>query len=145
MDSMTNPPEKSGLMRRLPLIAILAVAAVGAFTLKDYLSFEALRDNREALLAFRDANYIGTVLVFFAIYVAIVAFSLPGASAATLAGGFLFATFPGALFNVAAATVGATLIFLAARWGLGEKLAAKMDSGSGAIKKFNDVIDENQW
>ena len=58
----------------------------------------------EALLAFRDANYAATVLVFIAAYVAIVAFSLPGATIATLTGGFLFATFPGALFNVVAAT-----------------------------------------
>ena len=70
-------------------------------------------------------NYLLTVLGFIAAYVVIVAFSLPGATIATLTGGFLFATFPGALFNVTAATIGATIIFLAARWGLGEKLAAK--------------------
>ena len=144
MTDMTEAP-KSGLMKRLPLIAILLVAAIGAFTLRDYLTFETLRDNREALLAFRDANYLGTVLVFVAIYVAIVAFSLPGASIATLTGGFLFATFPGALFNVTAATIGAILIFLAARWGLGERLAARMESGDGAVKKIKDGIDENQW
>ena len=70
MTEMTQAP-KSGLAKRLPLIAILLVAIVGAFTLKDYLSFETLRENREALLAFRDANYLGTVLVFIGIYVAI--------------------------------------------------------------------------
>ena len=144
MTEMTQAP-KSGLAKRLPLIAILLVAIVGAFTLKDYLSFETLRENREALLAFRDANYLGTVLVFIGIYVAIVAFSLPGASVATLTGGFLFATFPGSLFNVLAATIGAILIFLAARWGFGEKLAAKMENSDGAVKRIKDGIDENQW
>ena len=144
MNEMTQAP-KSGLAKRLPLIAILLVAIVGAFTLKDYLSFETLRENREALLAFRDANYLGTVLVFIGIYVAIVAFSLPGASVATLTGGFLFATFPGSLFNVLAATIGAILIFLAARWGFGEKLAAKMENSDGAVKRIKDGIDENQW
>ena len=144
MTEMTQAP-KSGLAKRLPLIAILLVAIVGAFTLKDYLSFETLRENREALLAFRDANYLGTVLVFVGIYVAIVAFSLPGASVATLTGGFLFATFPGSLFNVLAATIGAILIFLAARWGFGEKLAAKMENSDGAVKRIKDGIDENQW
>lgn len=141
-------PEKGsagGIARRLPLIAILSVAAVGAFTLRDTLSFEALRDNREALLAFRDANYALTVLLFMLGYVVIVAFSLPGATIATLTGGFLFATFPGALFNVTAATVGATLIFLAARWGLGERLAAKMETSEGTVKRIKDGIDENQW
>ena len=141
----TAQPPKGGLLRRLPLIAILLVAAIGAFTLKDYLTFETLRDNREALIAFRDANYIATVAAFMAVYVVIVAFSLPGATIATLTGGFLFATFPGALFNITAATIGAVMIFLAARWGLGEKLAAKMDGSDGAIKKIKDGIDENQW
>ena len=37
------------------------------------------------------------------------------------------------------------MIFLAARWGLGEKLAAKMESSQGAVKKIKDGIDENQW
>jgi uncharacterized membrane protein YdjX (TVP38/TMEM64 family) len=77
---------------------------LGWWLLRDYLSFSALAENREALIAFRDANYIGTVAVFIAVYALIVAFSLPGATIATLTGGFLFATFPGALFNIAAAT-----------------------------------------
>lgn len=141
---MTEAP-KSGLAKRLPLIAILVVAAIGAFTLRDYLTFETLRDNREALLAFRDANYLATVAVFMLAYIVIVAFSLPGATIATLTGGFLFATFPGALFNVTAATIGAILIFLAARWGLGERLSAKMGDSEGAVKKIKDGIDENQW
>ena len=132
-------------MKRLPLIAILTVAAIGALTLRDYLSFQALADNREALIAFRDANYLLTVLAFIAAYVVIVAFSLPGATIATLTGGFLFATFPGALFNITGATIGATIIFLAARWGLGERLAARMEASEGTVKKIKDGIDENQW
>lgn len=138
-------PGPSGFARRLPLIAILVVAAVGAFTLRDYLGLETLRDNREALIAFRDANYAGTVLAFMAVYIVIVAFSLPGATIATLTGGFLFATFPGALFNIMAATIGAALIFMAARWGPGERLAAKMDSSGGTVKRIKDGINENQW
>ena len=146
MAEMTElPPEKSEWTKRLPLIAILAVALIGAFTLRDYLSFEALAENREALIAFRDANYFLTVVAFIAAYVVIVAFSLPGATIATLTGGFLFATFPGALFNITGATIGATIIFLAARWGLGEKLAARMDASDGAVKKIKSAIDDNQW
>ncbi|MFD1195727.1 TVP38/TMEM64 family protein [Seohaeicola saemankumensis] len=143
-----HPPSEvapGGWMRRLPLIVILIVAGVGAFTLRDTLTFDMLRDNREALLAFRDAHYAATVALFMLAYVVIVAFSLPGATIATLTGGFLFATFPGALINITAATIGATLIFLAARWGLGERLAAKMETGQGTVKRIKDGIDENQW
>lgn len=143
---MTDTPRSSaGLAKRLPLMMILAVAAIGAFTLRDYLSFQALADNRETLIAFRDANYVLTVVAFICAYIVIVAFSLPGAAIATLTGGFLFATFPGFLFNVIGATIGATAIFLAARMGFGEKLGAKLEASDGAIKKIKDGIDENQW
>jgi len=145
MTQMPDTADKSPLLRKLPLILIVIVAVLGAFTLRDYLSFEALRDNREALLAFRDANYLLAVLGFVALYITIVAFSLPGATVATLTGGFLFATFPGVLFNVTGATIGATAIFLAARWGFGEKLAQKMETSDGTIKKIKDGIDDNQW
>lgn len=145
MVDIMHPPEKSSLQRKLPVLVIAAVAIIGAFTLRDYLSFDALRDNREALIAFRDANYLVAVLGFIAIYVLIVAFSLPGAAIATLTGGFLFATFPGALYNVIGATVGATAIFSAARMGFGDKLAAKMETGEGLVKRIKDGIDENQW
>lgn len=138
-------PQKSALLRRLPLIAILVSAAIGAFTLRDYLSFDTLRDNREALLAFRDDNYLLTALGFMAAYVVIVAFSLPGATIATLTGGFLFGTVLGASLNVTSATIGATLIFLAARHGLGAQLGTKLESSSGVVKRIKDGIDANQW
>lgn len=144
MADMTDTP-KPGFARRLPMIVIAIVAVIGAFTLRDYLSFQALADNREALIAFRDANYLVTVGVFLVLYTVIVAFSLPGATIATLAGGFLFATFPGALFNVIGATIGAILIFQAARWGFGEKLGARLEGAEGMAKRIKAGIDENQW
>ncbi len=143
--SGAEPAPKSGLMRHLPLIVILGVAVVGAITLKDYISFDALRDNREALIAFRDANFVMTVLAFLISYIVIVAFSLPGALVATLTGGFLFGTFGGSALSVTAATIGATVIFLAARYGLGEKLKARMDASQGTVRKIKEGIDENQW
>ena len=141
---MTETPDSSGL-RRLPIRLIGAGAVLGAIFLGDRLSFDALAENREALIAFRDSHYLSTVLVFIAAYVAIVAFSLPGATVATLTGGFLFATFPGALFNVTAATLGAIAIFLAARWGLGDRLAARMDASEGLVRRIKAGIDDNQW
>lgn len=143
--SDTSQPSSNGLMRKLPLVTIVAVAAIGAFTLRDYLNFQTLADNRETLLSFRDGNYVLTALLFTTAYAVIVGFSLPGATVMTLTGGFLFATFPGVLFNMTGATIGAIAIFLAARWGLGERLAAKMDTSEGLIKKIKEGIDENQW
>jgi uncharacterized membrane protein YdjX (TVP38/TMEM64 family) len=137
--------QSSALMKRLPIIVITVVAVLGAYFLRDYLTFEALAENRESLIAFRDVNYLLTVLVFIAIYTVVVAFSLPGAIILTLAGGFLFATFPGFLYNVIAATTGATGIFIAARWGFGKQLGAKLEGSAGIAKKIKDGINKNQW
>ena len=146
MSDMTDrQSEKPAWTRYAPLLAIFVVAVVGAFTLRDYLSFEALRDNREALIAFRDNNYVLTVLAFIAGYVLIVAFSLPGATIATLTGGFLFGTAVGTVFNVTGATIGATVIFLAARLGLGERLKVRMNASEGTVRKIKDGVDNNQW
>lgn len=141
----TNTNTGSAISRLLPLLVILVVAVLGFFTLRDYLTFETLRENRETLIAFRDANYLLMSLIFIGVYTVIVVFSLPGAAIASITGGFLFAMFPGTLYNLLAATLGASGIFLAARFGLGARLAAKMEASEGAVKKIKDGIDENQW
>ena len=145
MDDTTDMSASRGFARRLPILIIVAVALVGAVAFREHLSFEALARNREALIAFRDVNYGLAAAVFVAAYALIVAFSLPGATVATLTGGFLFGLFPGALLNILAATAGATLIFLAARWGAGERLAARMDASEGLVRRIKAGIDENQW
>ena len=143
--TIDQPARNGGLLKRLPLLLVLLTALAGAFLLRDYLSFEALAENRERLLAFRDANYLFAALAFVGLYVVVVAFSLPGAAIMTLTGGFLFGIFPGALFNLVGATLGAIALFLAARWGLGDQLAARMNAGEGLVKRIKDGIDENQW
>lgn len=142
---MTQKDDRSPWVKRIPIAVIVLVALYGYWQWREYLSFEALALHRETLIAFRDDNYLLTALIFIAFYAAVVAFSLPGATVATLTGGFLFATFPGALFNVVAATIGAVGIFLAARWGGGAQLGAKLEASEGAVKRIKDGIDENQW
>ena len=122
------------LLRRLPLILILASFALGAVFLRDYLSFDALVQNREALLSYRDAHYGLTAVVFAAAYFAIVALSLPGATIATLTGGFLFGLFSGAL-----------AVFLAARAGLGAEVAARIAAKGGAAARLLAGLQKNVW
>lgn len=137
--------DKSKVAGYAPMVVIGLVALIGAFALRDYLTFDALRENREALIGFRDSNFVLTVLGFVLGYVLIVTFSLPGALIATLTGGFLFGTAFGAAVNVTAATIGATLIFSAARMGLGDRLKARMDASDGMVAKIKKGLDENQW
>lgn len=131
-------------LRHLPFIGIVIVAVAGALTLGEYLSFDTLRDNREALLAVRDQNYLALVALFISVYVVIVAFSLPGAAVASVTGGFLFGLTAGTGYNVVAATLGACAIFLAARWGLGQALAARLDTSTGRLARLKDGLHENE-
>lgn len=138
--------DKTQKTRRLiPLLVVLGAAILGFVFLRDYLSFTALTENREALETYRDRNYPLTVFVFIAAYVVIVAFSLPGATVATLTGGFLFGLFPGVFFNIIGATIGATGIFLAAKTGLGDRMAARMDASTGRLNKLKRELDGAQW
>ncbi|MEZ5839735.1 MAG: TVP38/TMEM64 family protein [Hyphomicrobiales bacterium] len=116
----------SALLRALPLVVILA-AMVLAFAMgwHRYLSLASLIEYREALATFVADNRFLALAVYFAVYVATVALSLPGASILTIAGAVLFGWVVGALLTVFAATIGATLLFLAARSSLGAVLAAR--------------------
>lgn len=128
----------------MPLLLILCVAVIGTFALRDYLTFDTLRANREALLAFRDQNLLGLAAGFVAIYVVIVAFSLPGAAVASVTGGFLFGLTAGTMLNVLSATIGACAIFLAARAGLGATLSAKLDASEGTAKRIRDGLRDHE-
>lgn len=143
MTDMQNGQAASPL-RHIPLLVIFIAAIAGFFFLRDYLTFDTLRDNREALLAYRESHYVLMVAIFVLVYFVIVAFSLPGAAVASVTGGFLFGLWAGTVLNVIAATLGATAIFLAARAGLGKTLSAKMDASDGAIGRLKSGLKENE-
>lgn len=136
--------QDSGL-RRLPLAVIVVAALLGALFLREHLSFAALAEHRETLTDFRDAHYAWAALGFVLAYVAVVAFSLPGGTLATLTGGFLFGLFPGALFNVVGATVGAVALFLAVRAGLGDQMAARIDAREGRVRRLKTALEDNAF
>ena len=135
----------NGLAAKLPFLTILLAAAIGAFFLRNQLTFDALAQNRGHLLGFRDQNYALAMLAFMLGYIVIVALSLPGATLATMTGGFLFGIFPGVLFNIISASIGATLIFLAAKHGFGARFAEKLSTRGGAATRLQTALKDNEW
>jgi uncharacterized membrane protein YdjX (TVP38/TMEM64 family) len=108
--------------------AALVLAALGAayaLGLQRDLSFAALAHNRQMLEGFVTAHPAAAAAAFVALYVGVVAVSLPGSLVLTLTGGFLFGTVLGACCAVVGATLGAVLLFLAARHAVGDWLAAR--------------------
>ncbi len=124
---MQDQDDKQGVVKRLLPIIILGVVAALIFSMgwHKYLTLEQLAANREALKAFISDKFFFALLAYIALYIVVVALSLPAASLVTLTGGFLFGWLVGGLATVVAATIGATIIFLIAKTALGEPLAAK--------------------
>lgn len=116
---------KSALRRFLPLVVIAIGAVLGLLFARDLLNYETLAANRDALVAWRDENAVLAALTYVAVYIVAVAFSVPGAVWLTIGGGFLFGTLGAAALTVVAATIGASVIFLAARSSLGFLLHQK--------------------
>jgi uncharacterized membrane protein YdjX (TVP38/TMEM64 family) len=109
--------------RFLPLVLLVAALVLAiAFDLPRYARLDALRDHREALLGFVTTHPLGAPLVFVGVYAGWVALSIPGAFLLTVVAGFLFGTLLGGVLVVVGATLGATLVFLAVRYALGDLL-----------------------
>ncbi len=142
MTAPAEPEKKRFSVKRLWPLAIIAagIAAFFAFGLNRYMSFDALAENRHALLQWTNENYALAVGAFILAYWVAVTFSLPGAVWMTLAGGFVFGTVETTAYVVVGATLGATAVFLAARYAVGDYLASK---AGGAIRKMEDGFREN--
>ena len=125
-------------------LSIVIIAIVGFTLLRDYLSYETLRNNHESLVNFKNENYWVTVIIFIISYITLVTFALPGSPIASLTGGFLFGLAFGTFLNVTAAATGATLIFLAAKNGFGNKLTQRIDASEGSIRKIRDGIKKDE-
>ena len=118
--AMTQAP---AWRRWLPLLLLaLGLAAVLLLDLDRFLSFEALRGHRAWLASEVAEHPVRSAALYFLIYAAAIALSIPGGAVLTLAGGFLFGAFLGAALVLGAATLGACIVFLAARTALGDLL-----------------------
>lgn len=114
----TTTPARSPVGKKIAILLGVgtAVGLFFYFDLGQFLSLEALKQHRDQLLAFTEANYAAAVGLFILAYIVVTGLSLPGAVILTLAGGFLFGSVLGTLFVNLGATTGATLAFLAARY-----------------------------
>jgi uncharacterized membrane protein YdjX (TVP38/TMEM64 family) len=95
---------------------LLGIAAFFYFDLGRYVTLASLKENKDALQSYTEAHYGYTVILYILTYCIQTAFFLPGSAILTMAGGFLFGSLLGTLYVNIAATSGATLAFLAARY-----------------------------
>lgn len=116
------------MLKRFGPLIVLVLLAIGFFALggQHYVTLDALRDNRQALVDFVAANPVVAALALVAVYAALVAISFPGASLLTIAAGLLFGTWAGGTLVVLGATIGATIVFLIARNASGDDLRRRI-------------------
>ena len=120
----------------LLLAAVLAAWWVSRhFGLADWLSLDTLKAQQVALQQQVDAQPLRAALLYFALYVAVTAVSLPGAAVLTLAAGALFGFWQGLLLVSFASSLGALLAFLAARYLLRDSIQQRFGARLAPINE----------
>jgi len=99
------------------LIAVIAalVAAFFVFDLGRFLTLDFFRSQQLEIMSYYHARPLQAAAIFFAVYVAVTGLSLPGAAIMTLIAGAIFGLLWGTVIVSFAASIGATLAFLASR------------------------------
>ena len=83
---------------------------------QQWLSLETVKQQKQTLLNFTEQHYWLAFLSAGLLYVISTALSIPGATILSLTIGFIFGRTIGTLLIVISATIGATLVFLLARY-----------------------------
>ncbi len=114
------------MKRFFPLFLIIALMVIAYFTgLDRYLSYDYFKLVHDDLKRWVAMHAVSSVVVFILVYIVSTALSLPGGLLLSLVGGFLFPIPLSTLYVIIGATIGATLLFFAARTALGDVLHKK--------------------
>lgn len=124
-------------MSKLKLILVLVFAAALAayFTLDlgRFLTLSYVQSQLSAIQTYADENFLSAAGIYFLVYVAITALSIPGAAVATLVGGAIFGLGWGTLIVSFASSIGATLAFMTSRLLLRDWVQSRFGSSLKAI------------
>ncbi len=129
----------SGMKKALLATSVVAVIVAIAWYmgLHEYFSLASLQDNRVYLEEAVKRNYLQAVVIFMAIYAAIISLGMPGVPPLTMIGGFLFGFLPAGIYASISATVGTTISFLLIKYVLGNVIRGKY---AQKLERFNEKI-----
>jgi uncharacterized membrane protein YdjX (TVP38/TMEM64 family) len=137
MKGEANAGSWSSARRWLLLFSlVVAVIAFFVFDLQRFLKLEYLQEQREQLQRWVESNYLVCWLIFFVVYLAVSALSIPvGAPALSLLAGFLFDLVIGTVLVSFASTAGGALAFLASRYLFREAVERRFQRWLEAINR----------
>lgn len=119
------------------LICLIILIYVHFSGISSWLTFEYVKDQSDAVRAYVSAHHARSALWFIVLYSATVAVSLPTAFLLTLAGGYLFGTFEGALYSTLSSALGGLAAFFMMRYVLRDWVQKRYGQ---YLKPFNDAL-----
>jgi len=122
------------VLPRLALALVLAMAIAWALANRERFDTGTLEQ------IIRDLG-LWAPLAYAGLYIAVTVLLLPG-SLIGIIGGVLFGPFWGTIYTLAAATIGATLAFLVARYLVSDWIAAK---AGGRLKQLIEGVESEGW
>ena len=135
--SEETKPARPLLVRLWPVYLIAGgLAAAWHFGLFGLFSVETLKAQQETLTAYVENNWLLAGIVYVTIYAIATLFMMPGALWITIAGGLMFGLVGGSIATVIGATLGASMLFFAAKTSVGDSL--RKIAGSYAEKARNE-------
>jgi pyruvate/2-oxoglutarate dehydrogenase complex dihydrolipoamide dehydrogenase (E3) component/uncharacterized membrane protein YdjX (TVP38/TMEM64 family) len=129
------------MFKKIALLGVIVAAIFSFFyfDLNSYLTLQGMKDSLDTFQSQIAQNPVLSIGVFFAIYVAVTALSLPGAAILTLAAGALFGLVQGLVIVSFASSVGATLAFLVSRFILRDTVRNKFRE---KLKKIDEGVEK---
>jgi len=129
-------------------LAYLAILSIGLYflfsiiDLKDLMSYEFIRSNKDIILEYKDENFLFLTVVFFIfsiVWVLLLGFAMP----LLIFSGFVFGKWWGIAIVLTATTIGATLLYLLVGFFFRETIKNKLAPKFSKLKEFfikNDIL-----
>jgi uncharacterized membrane protein YdjX (TVP38/TMEM64 family) len=111
-----------------------------AMNFSQFLTLENAKAQQQALTSYIQNNFVTSAITYFFLYVAITAFSIPGAAVVTLLGAALFGFWNSLLLVSFASSLGATLAFLSSRFLLRDWVQSKFGS---KLQTINSGVEKD--
>lgn len=124
----------------LAISICLIIVLTRKFELSNCLTLDYIQEHLNGIQAFVQRSPLLSTGAFFAVYIAVTALSIPGATVMTLTAGALFGLFKGTLIVSFASSIGATLSFLVSRYLFKQSVEQKYEN---KLSTFNLGIEKN--
>ncbi|MEL7290823.1 MAG: TVP38/TMEM64 family protein [Pseudomonadota bacterium] len=118
----------------------VALIVILGLNFGQYLTLENAKAQQAELTSFIDNNFTLAASIYFVTYIAVTAFSIPGALVVTLLGAALFGFWTSLILVSFSSTIGATLAFLSSRYLLRDWVQSKFGD---KLSAFNQGVERD--